>query len=78
MWKALQQGWEPPDLVTFEDYEYVRAHQDENPALTAFVGFGCTFGAKWFGGYARDVRGGVRPNRMLEGLKRPCLGSFQN
>lgn len=59
MWKALQQGWEPPDIVTEAEYQYIKAHKDEDPALTAFVGFGCTFGAKWFGGYARDKRGCV-------------------
>ena len=29
---------------------------DENPALTGFVGFGCSFGGKWWGGYAKDKR----------------------
>lgn len=79
MWKALQQGWEPPDIVTEAEYQYIKAHKDEDPALTAFVGFGCTFGAKWFGGYARDKRGCVtRGGGTLHALKHPSLKSFLN
>lgn len=57
MWKALQEGWIPPDIITEEQYQYVKAHKNENPALTGFVGFGCSFGGKWFGGFARNKRG---------------------
>ena len=42
--------------MTFEEYSYIREHKDENKALTAFVGFGCSFAGKWFGGYARSVQ----------------------
>lgn len=55
LFKALQNGYIPPDYVSEEDYKYIREHKDENPALTGFVGFGCSFGGKWFGGYARDA-----------------------
>lgn len=57
MWQALQNGWMPPDVVTKEEYYRVKANMDENPALTGFVGFGCSFGGKWWGGYAKDKRG---------------------
>ena len=57
MWRALQDGWEPPDIVTEAEYQYIKDHKDEDPALAGFVGFGCSFGAKWFGGYARDKLG---------------------
>lgn len=57
MWQALQNGWTPPDVVTKEEYYRVKANMDENPALTGFVGFGCSFGGKWWGGYAKDKRG---------------------
>jgi DNA adenine methylase len=53
MYKALQNGYEFPEFVSEEQYKYIREHKDENPALTGFVGFGCSFGGKWFGGYAR-------------------------
>lgn len=57
MWKGLQNGWEPPEVVTKDQYYYVKEHKDENPALTGFVGFGCSFGGKWFGGLAANKRG---------------------
>lgn len=76
MWQGLQQGWIPPDIITEDDYKYIRDHKDENPALTGFVGFGCSFGGKWFGGLARNKKGDnycARANRSLlkdyEGLK---------
>nr|DAT89054.1 MAG TPA: DNA adenine methylase [Caudoviricetes sp.] len=57
MWQAIQNGWTPPDVVTREEYYRVKSNMDENPALTGFVGFGCSFGGKWWGGYAKDKRG---------------------
>lgn len=54
MWQALAAGWCPPFDVSEDEY---RALKDAPPsALRAFAGYGCSFGAKWFGGYARDVR----------------------
>jgi DNA adenine methylase len=52
MFNALQQEFELPYSVSKEEYEYIKNHKDENPALTGFVGFACSFGGKWFGGYA--------------------------
>ena len=56
MFKALQKGYELPDNISEEQYKYIRDHKDEDKALTGFVGFGCSFGGKWFGGYARDSK----------------------
>lgn len=55
MYNALQGGWIPPESVSEEHYHYVKEHPDTDPALTAFVGFGCSFGAKWWGGYALNA-----------------------
>ena len=52
MWKELQKGWLPPKSLTKEEYKYIKNNKDEKPYLTAFVGFGCSFAGKWFGGYA--------------------------
>lgn len=52
--QALQNGYELPEEITEEQYHYIKEHKDEDPALTGFVGFACSFGGKWFGGYARD------------------------
>jgi DNA adenine methylase len=54
MWRALQDGWLPPTSVSEEEYARVRAEPDKDKALTAFVGFGCSYSGKWFGGYARS------------------------
>ena len=49
--KAVQNEWIPPDIVSEEDYTKAKTAEDR---LKAFVGFGCSFSGKWFGGYARD------------------------
>lgn len=48
-WQAVQAGWEPPAVVSEEEYRRVKANKDEDLALTAFVGFGCSFAGKFFG-----------------------------
>lgn len=57
MLKAAQSGYEFPDAISREEYQYIKDHKAENPALTGFVGFGCSFGGKFFGGYARNKTG---------------------
>lgn len=61
MHRAIQNGWLPPVHVTEEEYRYVRENKDENKALTGFVGYGCSFGGKFFGGYARINKRGDSP-----------------
>ncbi len=53
MYQALQQGWIPPDAVSEEQYKKLKASTTTS-ALRGFVGFCCSFGGKWFGGYARE------------------------
>jgi DNA adenine methylase len=57
MYNAIKNNWEPPTVVTEEDYNHIKEHKDENKALTGFVGIGCSYSGKWFGGYARNSRG---------------------
>lgn len=57
MFKALQNGYILPDTITEEQYKYIRENKDKDKALSGFVGFGCSFGGKWFGGYARNKTG---------------------
>lgn len=57
MYKALQDGWLPPKYLSKEEYDYIHYHMDETPYLTGFVGFGCSYSGKWFGGYAKDNTG---------------------
>lgn len=52
MYKALQDGWLPPNEVSEVEYELAKRLPDSDPNK-AFIGFACSFGAKYFGGYAR-------------------------
>lgn len=54
MYKAVQSGYELPNNISEEEYKYIRENKDKDKALTGFVGFGCSFAGKWFGGYARN------------------------
>jgi len=60
LWKAVSTGWLPP--VNVSESEYAAAKKMGVFAYTAFVGFGCSYSGKWFGGYARgnDVNGNPR------------------
>lgn len=54
MYKALQDGWIPPDSLSREEYSIIKDRMDLEDPVTAFAGFGCSFGGKWFWGYARN------------------------
>ena len=68
MWKALQRGWVPPDDVSREEYQALRTA--DSSALRGFVGFGCSFGGKWFGGYATGEGRNYGRETKLSILKR--------
>jgi DNA adenine methylase len=53
MWAAVRDGWIPPTTITEKEYDTLRAAKDSANPLTAFAGFGASFGGKYFGGYAR-------------------------
>ena len=50
MWQALLDGWVPPMTVSRELYYELKAA--EPSPLRGFAGFGCSFGGRWFEGYA--------------------------
>lgn len=52
MWKAACDGYDFPDHIDKQTYDTYKCTQDQTDPLTAFVGFGYSFGGKWFGGYA--------------------------
>ena len=54
MYQAIQGCWTPPRSITAEQYRAARDLPDSDP-LKAFIGFGCSFGGKWFGGQAKDA-----------------------
>lgn len=58
LYKALQNGWVPPSIVSKEEYITIKENKEFYPAeLVAFVGYGCSFGGKWFNGYAACAKG---------------------
>lgn len=57
MLRDAQSGRIFPGSVSEDDYREIRANPDEDPGLAGFVGFGCSYAGKWFGGYARNKRG---------------------
>lgn len=74
MWQALQAGWEPPGEVSEAEYQAIKAAPDSYPAeLVAFVGFGCSFGGKWFAGYARSEKGTARADRYAGQSRRSIM-----
>ena len=61
MWRAVAAGWEPP--IDVDEALYQKAARGEvAPELQAFIGFGCSFGGKWFGGFARGQQHPSRAN----------------
>ncbi len=60
LYKAMQDGWVPPNTVTRDEYAYYRLTKDLDDPMTAFVGIGCSFGGKWFGGYAGTDKRSVK------------------
>jgi len=57
LWRALQDGWLPPDEVSEMTYKQAQAGEfRSNPALETFILIGCSFGGKWSAGYARGQK----------------------
>jgi len=52
MLDAASKGWQPPHDVCEVEYAMCRQARDVTPHI-GFVGFGCSYSGKWFGGYAR-------------------------
>lgn len=58
LFSAVRDGWEPPEVITKKTYmEAMREKGRFPPYLLGFIGFGCSFAGKWFGGYASDSCG---------------------
>jgi DNA adenine methylase len=52
LYQAIARGWDPPASISEAEYRAAKALPDSDP-FKAYAGFGQSFGAKWFGGYAR-------------------------
>lgn len=73
MYKAIQNGWIPPDNISEDEYKLAKNLPDTDP-LKAFIGFGCSFAGKYFGGYARCANG----NNYAKTAKNSILNKFKN
>lgn len=51
MWKAIQNGWQPPLYVSEDQYRDAKGRPPD--AYRAFVAHACSWGAARWGGYAR-------------------------
>jgi DNA adenine methylase len=70
----------PKDNTEFteQDYADIRLNKDKNKPLTGFAGFAYSFGAKWFGGWARckkntdyistGYRGALKQSPFIQGV----------
>lgn len=54
MYRRVQCGYTLPDELSEEQYKHIKESKDDDKCLAGFVGFGCSFAGKWFGGYARN------------------------
>jgi len=64
-WEAVQRGWRPPLEVSESMYHAAKKSWELQDGryvdpLIAFIAFGCSWGGKWFGGFARDGKRGER------------------
>jgi len=68
LFKGIQDGWIPPDTISECEYLSIKNNpQNYDPILVGFVGFGCSYSGKWFGGYARgNSANGAARNYCLE------------
>ena len=62
---------ELPETISEEEYHKVKKNQDSyEPWYTGLVGFCGSFGAKYFGGYARRSNGDDVPAQAIRSLKK--------
>ena len=69
---AIKDGWLPPKEISEELYNNIQKNKDNyDNYLVGFVGFCCSFGSKFFGGYARGYKtdGKTRRNYASESYR---------
>jgi len=82
-YKALQDGWTPPERISKEEYLYYKNNQDLDSKMTVWCGICCSYGGKWFGGYLNDyqeakrLKSGRLPNHQDE-ARRGLMSQIPN
>lgn len=71
MIKAVGEGWVPPYDVSEHEYNVAKLLPEHMGDETiGFIGIGCSYGGKWFGGYARgNNQTGIPRNYAEESAK---------
>lgn len=79
MFKALQDGWVPPTYVSEHEYKTIKnVPEAYQPWLVGFVGFGCSYSGKWWGGFARNVSKDAPTRNYCNESKRNLLKQTPN
>jgi DNA adenine methylase len=64
LWKSVQKGdFNPPEQVSEEDYLKIKEYKSPN-AIKAFVGFGLSFGGRYFAAYAPKYTNGKKEDYL--------------
>ena len=81
---AMSKGWMPPDTLTNEQYNAMKNDPTAFPAeLVGFAAYSCSYGGKFWGGFARSAgrdhaneqhRAMVKRLPDLSGVKFTCAG----
>lgn len=78
MYAAVCEGFELPDTYTKEEYLYLKDHLEEFPNLAGFIGFACSFGGKWLGGWASGKSASGEPRNYADEGKRGLLKKLES
>ena len=84
MFIALQEGWQPPDNISNEEYKYLMSKKNEDlkdlyaNALIGFAGIGCSYSGRWFEGYARGNDNKGNPRNYSAESKKNLMRSMSN
>lgn len=74
LFRAVAAGQELPDTISEEQYRSIRNNQDAYADwLVAFVAIACSYGGKWWGGYARGKTASGVPRDYLQETKKNLL-----
>ena len=78
MWKGVQDNsFKPPKSISEYQYNKIKNYQSPN-AMKAFIGFGCSFGGRYFGAFAPKYANGKNEDYLKEAInsinrKRPKI-----
>ncbi len=77
LFTGIQNGFIPPNEVSEQEYKQARLNRLVTP-LVSFIGFGCSYSGKWFGGYARGNTNKGQPRNYCLESKKNILNQSEN